>query len=53
MKLIRENQKRREEQSLQALLLESLESGESIKVDSDFWLKKRQNLLKRLEQNES
>jgi antitoxin ParD1/3/4 len=45
--LVREDQKRREEQKLETMLLESLQSGDSIDVTPEFWAKKRQNLLER------
>jgi antitoxin ParD1/3/4 len=45
--LVREDQKRREEQKLEAMLLESLQSGESIDVTPEYWNQKRQNLLQR------
>lgn len=51
--LIREDQKRREEQKLEALLLESLQSGESIEVTPEYWLKKRQSLMQRLGHSEA
>jgi antitoxin ParD1/3/4 len=45
--LIREDQKRREEQKLEAMLLESLQSGDAIEVTPEYWEKKRQGLLQR------
>ncbi|MCY7274238.1 MAG: type II toxin-antitoxin system ParD family antitoxin [Phormidesmis sp. CAN_BIN44] len=51
--LIREDQKRREDQKLEALLLESLQSGESIEVTPEYWLKKRQSLMQRLGHSEA
>lgn len=51
--LIREDQKRQEAKKLEALLLESLQSGEAIEVDSNYWQKKRRNLMQRLEQDEA
>jgi antitoxin ParD1/3/4 len=45
--LIREDQKRREEKKLEAMLLESLQSGESIEVTPEYWDKKRRDLLQR------
>jgi antitoxin ParD1/3/4 len=46
--LVREDQKRREEQKLEAMLLESLQSGEAIDVTPEYWDTKRQSLLQRL-----
>ena len=51
--LIREDQKRREAQKLEALLLESLQSGEPIEVTPEYWLKKRQSLVQRLGHREA
>lgn len=51
--LIREDQKRREDQKLEALLLESLQSGESIEVTPEYWLKKHQSLMQRLGHREA
>jgi antitoxin ParD1/3/4 len=45
--LVREDQKRREEEQLEAMLLESLQSGEAIDVTPEYWDKKRQSLLQR------
>lgn len=45
--LIQEDQKRHEAQKLEAMVLESLESGDSIEVTSEFWENKRQTLLQR------
>ncbi len=45
--LIREDQKRKAEARLEALLLEGLDSGEPIKVDAAWWKQKRRDLLER------
>jgi antitoxin ParD1/3/4 len=45
--LIREDQKREEERKLETMLLESLQSGDSIDVTPEYWEKKRQGLLHR------
>jgi len=43
--LLREDQKRRAEEKLEALLLESLNSGEPIAISPEYWEKKRQQLI--------
>jgi antitoxin ParD1/3/4 len=45
--LIREDQKRQEERTLEAMLLESLQSGDAIDVTPEYWENKRQGLLQR------
>ncbi|GAP97422.1 ribbon-helix-helix domain-containing protein [Leptolyngbya sp. NIES-2104] len=45
--LIQEDQKRRETQKLEAMVQESLASGDSIEVTPEYWENKRQNLLQR------
>jgi antitoxin ParD1/3/4 len=45
--LLREDQKRRAEEKLEALLLESLNSGERIAISPEYWEKKRQQLIER------
>src|SRR4030095_11922858 len=45
--LLREDQKRRAEERLEALLLEGLNSGKPIAVTPEYWEKKRQQLIKR------
>ena len=45
--LLREDQQRRAEEKLEALLLESLNSGKPIKITPEYWEKKRQQLIKR------
>jgi len=49
--LVREDQKRRSDERLEALLLEGLESGLPIDVDDDYIQRKRSELLTRLERN--
>jgi antitoxin ParD1/3/4 len=43
--LIREDQKRKAEEKLEALLLEGLDSGEPIEVNAAWWKKKKDELL--------
>ncbi len=50
--LVREDQKRREQQKLEAMLIESLQSGEAIDVTPEFWEDRKQNLLKRFGKGE-
>jgi antitoxin ParD1/3/4 len=45
--LLREDQQRRAEEKLEALLLEGLNSGKPIKITPEYWEKKRQQLTKR------
>jgi len=45
--LLREDQKRRAEEKLEALLLEGLNSGKPIDVTPEYWEKKRQQLIER------
>jgi len=45
--LIREDQKRKAEEKLEALLLEGLDSGEPIEVNAAWWKKKKDELLER------
>jgi len=47
--LIRDDQKRRAKEKLDALLLEGLNSGKSIPVDAKFWSDLRREALSRLE----
>ena len=42
--LLREDRKRKAEQDLEALLLEGLDSGEAIPVQSAYWKKKQRKL---------
>lgn len=43
--LIRDDQKRRKEEKLEALLLEGLNSGEPIGVTTEYWERKRAQLV--------
>jgi antitoxin ParD1/3/4 len=45
--LIREDQRRAEQERLEALLLQGLESGKPVEVTPEFWERKRQELLAR------
>jgi antitoxin ParD1/3/4 len=45
--LIREDQRRAEQEKLEALLLRGLESGAPVEVTPEFWERKRQDLLAR------
>ena len=45
--LVRDDQKRRAEEKLEALLLEDLNSGEPIEITPEYWEKKRTQLIKR------
>jgi antitoxin ParD1/3/4 len=45
--LLREDQKRRAEEKLEALLLEGLNSGDPIEITSEYWEKKRNELIER------
>jgi antitoxin ParD1/3/4 len=47
--LIREDQKRKAKEKLDALLLEGLASGESIRADAKFWAELRQDALTKLQ----
>lgn len=47
--LIRDDQKRRAKEKLDALLLEGLRSGDSIPVDSAFWSDLKHEALAKLE----
>lgn len=46
--LIRADQKRRAEERIDALLLEGLDSGETIAVTPDYWEEKKRKLAERL-----
>jgi antitoxin ParD1/3/4 len=48
--LIREDQKRKAQDQLEALLLEGLHSGKPVEANAAFWDDMRTKLLKRLEQ---
>ena len=45
--LIREDQKRRTEERLEALLLEGLDSGKPVEITPEYWERKRKKLLER------
>jgi len=45
--LIRDDQKRRTEEKLEALLLEGLNSGEPIEITPEYWERKRAQLVER------
>lgn len=45
--LIRQAQKKAEEQKLEAMLLEGLDSGEAIEVTDEWWEKKRAQITQR------
>ena len=47
--LVREDQKRRAQERLEALLLQGLESGEPIEVTDDYLQQKRAELLARIQ----
>jgi antitoxin ParD1/3/4 len=47
--LIRNDQKRRAQEKLDVLLLEGLNSGDSIPVDSKFWIDLKQEALAKLQ----
>jgi antitoxin ParD1/3/4 len=51
--LIRQDEKRRAEEKLEALLLEGLNSGDPIEITSEYWERKRQQLIKRHRQRKS
>jgi antitoxin ParD1/3/4 len=45
--LLREDQKRRSQEKLEALLLEGLESGKPIEITPEYWEGKRRQLVQR------
>jgi len=45
--LIRDDQKRRAEEKLEALLLEGLQSGEPIEITPEYWERKRAQIVER------
>jgi antitoxin ParD1/3/4 len=45
--LLRQDQKRRAEEDLEALLLEGLRSGDPIEVTPEYWEQKRRSLIAR------
>jgi len=48
--LIRSDQRRRQEERIDSLLLEGLDSGEPIEVTKDYWEAKKRKLSARLSQ---
>lgn len=48
--LIRADQRRKAEERVDTLLLEGLDSGESIAVTSEYWERKKQRLVERMNQ---
>ena len=51
--LIREDQKAREKELLEKMLLEGLNSGESIPITEEYWEEKRKEILMRHQKNDS
>ncbi|BAZ40739.1 putative addiction module antidote protein, CopG/Arc/MetJ family [Calothrix sp. NIES-4101] len=47
--LIRQAQKKAEEKKLEAMLLEGLDSGESIEVTDEWWEQKRSQIMQRFQ----
>jgi antitoxin ParD1/3/4 len=45
--LVREDQQRKAEEKLEALLLESLSSGAPIEITPEYWERKRRQFIKR------
>lgn len=45
--LIRDDQRRRAEEKLEALLLEGLHSGDPIEITPEYWERKRKQLIER------
>ena len=45
--LLRQDQKRRASEKLEALLLEGIESGAPIEITNEYWETKRQQLIER------
>ena len=45
--LIRDDQRRAEQEKLEALLVQGLESGDPVEVTPEFWERKRQELVAR------
>jgi antitoxin ParD1/3/4 len=45
--LLRQDQNRRAEQKLEALLIEGLNSGEAIEITPEYWETKRKHLMQR------
>lgn len=48
--LLRQDQKRRAQEKLEALLLEGIDSGKPIEITPEYWEKKRQQLVRRQRQ---
>jgi len=51
--LVREDQKRQQQQKLEAKLLESLESGEPVDITPEFWEQRRQTLMNRMKERQA
>jgi antitoxin ParD1/3/4 len=51
--LLREDQKRRAQEKLEALLLEGLESGKPIEITPEYWEAKRRQLVERHNRSKS
>lgn len=49
--LVREDQKRQARLRLETLLLEGLESGESIEINDEWWEQKKAELIERQQRN--
>jgi antitoxin ParD1/3/4 len=47
--LVREDQKQREQERLEVLLLQGLDSGPSIEVTPEYWERKKARLLEQLQ----
>ena len=51
--LVREDQKRQQQEKLEAKLLESLESGEPVDITPEFWEQRRQALINRMKERQA
>jgi antitoxin ParD1/3/4 len=51
--LIHQDQKRKDKEHLESLLIAGLESGEAIEVTDEWWEQKRTYLISKLRQNQS
>jgi len=51
--LVREDQKRQQQQKLETMLLESLESGEPVDITPEFWEQRRQALMTRMKERQA
>ncbi len=51
--LIRQDQEKAEKKQIEKLLLEGLNSGESVEITDDWWSQKRTELMERLGQSKS